>query len=82
VAKTAKQFLDPTLRHPAVKALICWQLSDKYSFWRGLAKDKSWLARPLPYDDNLQPKALWHTVAQALENAGPRPSSGTAGRAR
>ncbi|MGP9813783.1 endo-1,4-beta-xylanase [Rhodopseudomonas sp. NSM] len=82
VAQTAKRFLEPTLRHPAVKALITWQLADKYSFWRGMAKDKTWLARPLPYDDNLQPKPLWTTIAQALESAGPRAQPSTSGRSR
>jgi endo-1,4-beta-xylanase len=78
VAKTAQQFLEPTLRHPAVKALIAWELADKYSFWRGMAKDKSARpARPLPYDDALQPKPLWTTIAQALEQARRAPSPTT-----
>jgi endo-1,4-beta-xylanase len=70
VAATAQQFLQPTLRHPAVKALITWELADNYSFYRGMAKDKTARpARPLPYDDRLQPKPLWNTIAQSFESA-------------
>lgn len=82
VARMAQQFLEPTLRHPAVKALIAWELADKYSFWRAMAKDKTArLPRPLPYDDELQPKPLWTTIAQAFETARRAPSP-TTSRAR
>jgi len=70
VATTARQFLQPTLRHPAVKALIAWELADNYSFYRGMAKDRNTrLARPLPFDDQLQPKPLWNAIAQSFESA-------------
>jgi endo-1,4-beta-xylanase len=73
VAKTAQQFLEPTLRHPAVKALISWELADNYSFYRGMFRAKNptatRLPRPLPYDDRLQQKPLWDVIAQNFENA-------------
>src|ERR1700724_2046269 len=73
VARTAQQFLVPTLRHPAVKALITWELADNYSFYRGMARAKTpttaRLPRPLPYDDRLQAKPLWGAIAQAFESA-------------
>ena len=82
VAKTAQEFLQPTLRHPAVKALICWELADNYSFYRGMSQYKHTRpARPLPYDDHLQPKPLWHVIAQSLETAR-HPSLSTNGQAR
>ncbi|WP_249780943.1 endo-1,4-beta-xylanase [Bradyrhizobium sp. dw_78] len=81
VARTAQQFLEPTLRHPAVKAFITWELADKYSFYRGMAKDKTRLSRPLPYDDQLQPKPLWNVIAQSFENAR-RAKASTEGQAR
>ncbi len=82
VAKTARDFLQPTLRHPAVKALICWELADNYSFYRGMSKYKNTRpARPLPYDDHLQPKPLWHVIAQSFETAR-RPGPSTNGQAR
>jgi endo-1,4-beta-xylanase len=85
VARTAQQFLEPTLRHPAVKALITWELADNYSFYRGIARAKNptaaRLPRPLPYDDRLQAKPLWGAIAQAFESAR-RPDLSTNGRAR
>jgi endo-1,4-beta-xylanase len=85
VARTAQQFLEPTLRHPAVKALITWELADNYSFYRGMARAKNpttaRLPRPLPYDDRLQAKPLWGAIAQAFESAR-RPDLTTNGRAR
>ncbi|MBU6462969.1 MAG: endo-1,4-beta-xylanase [Bradyrhizobium sp.] len=68
VATAAREFLEPTLRHPAVKALITWELADKYSFYRGMSNDKNAArARPLPYDDRLRPKPLWNVIAQSFE---------------
>jgi endo-1,4-beta-xylanase len=85
VAKTAQQFLETTLRHPAVKALITWELADNYSFYRGIYRAKNptaaRLPRPLLYDDKLQAKPLWGAIAQAVESAR-RPDPSTNGRAR
>jgi endo-1,4-beta-xylanase len=85
VARTAQQFLATTLRHPAVKMLITWELADNYSFYRGIYRAKNPTAsrqpRPLPYDDKLQPKPLWNAIAQAFESAR-RPDASTSGRAR
>jgi endo-1,4-beta-xylanase len=85
VAGTARQFLATTLRHPAVKMLITWELADNYSFYRGIYHAKNptaaRLPRPLPYDDKLQAKPLWGTIAQAFESAR-RPDLSTNGRAR
>jgi endo-1,4-beta-xylanase len=85
VARTAQQFLEPTLRHPAVKALVAWELADNYSFYRSMAKSKNPLSarlpRPLPYDDQYRPKPLWATIAQALGNAR-RSAPSTQGQAR
>ncbi len=85
VARTARQFLEPTLRHPAVKALITWELADNYSFYRGIFRAKNptaaRLPRPLPYDDRLQTKPLWGAIAQAFQSAR-RPDPSTNGRAR
>jgi endo-1,4-beta-xylanase len=82
VAKTAQDFLQLTLRHPAVKALITWELADNYSFYRGMANYKHTRpARPLPYDDQLQPKPLWNAIAGSFEGAG-RSTTSTNGQAR
>jgi endo-1,4-beta-xylanase len=85
VARTAQQFLETTLRHPAVKALIAWELADHYSFYRAIYRTKNpaatRLPRPLPYDDKMQTKPLWGAIAQAFESAR-RPDLSTNGRAR
>src|SRR6267154_5697804 len=85
VARTAQQFLEPTLRHPAVKALITWELADNYSFYRGIYRAKNptaaRLPRPLPYDDKLRAKPLWGVIAQAFESAR-RPDLSTSGHKR
>jgi endo-1,4-beta-xylanase len=85
VARTAQQFLETTLRHPAVKALITWELADNYSFYRGIFRAKNptatRLPRPLPYDDRMQAKPLWGAIAQTFESAR-RPDHSTNGQAR
>jgi endo-1,4-beta-xylanase len=73
VAQTARRFLDTTLQHPAVKAVIAWELADNYSFYRGVALHKdpntTRFPRPLPYDDHLRRKPLWFAMADAFANA-------------
>jgi endo-1,4-beta-xylanase len=85
VARTAQQFLDTTLRHPAVKAVITWELADNYSFYTGIWRKNNpmsgRLPRPLPYDAQMQRKPLWFAIARAFENA-PRAAPYTSGGAR
>ena len=73
VADLAGRFLHNVLQIPAVKAIITWQLADKYSFYTGIAEHKDPDAvrrpRPLPYDDRLRRKPLWFSIAQAFEHA-------------
>ena len=85
VARAARQFLDTTLRHPAVKMVIAWELADNYSFYRGIYRARNPTAtrqpRPLPYDDKMQAKPLWTAIEQAFAGA-PRPDLSTNGRVR
>jgi endo-1,4-beta-xylanase len=85
VARTARQFLQTTLNHPAVKAVVTWELADKYSFYKGLALQKDpatkRLPRPLPYDEQLRPKPMWYAMAQSFEGAR-RSDAHTSGQAR
>ena len=73
VAGVAGRFLATVLPIPAVKAVICWQLGDRYSFYRGIARQKNPLAarlpRPLPYDDQLRRKPFWYAIAQSFAGA-------------
>jgi endo-1,4-beta-xylanase len=85
VARTAQQFLENALSHPAVKAVITWELADKYTFYKGLARQKDLTAtrlpRPLPYDERLQRKPMWYAMARSFESTR-RPDARTGGQAR
>lgn len=73
IADTAEKFLINTLRIPAVKMVIAWELADNYSFYTDAAKKKNPLAerlpRPLPFDDAMQKKPLWFAMARAFRNS-------------
>lgn len=73
IADTAEKFLTNTLRIPAVKMMIVWELADNYSFYTDAAKKKNPLAerlpRPLPFDDAMQKKPLWFAMARAFRNS-------------
>lgn len=80
VADRAHAFLRATLAVPAVTMVVTWGLSDRYSWWR----DPSVMAaygldhapRPLPYDESLRRKPLWHAMAAAFRDRhakGPAP---------
>lgn len=73
VAAFGGQFLDTALRNPAVKTLITWELSDAYSFYKGIWQKKHPLStrfpRPLPYDAQMQRTPLWHAIARSLAHA-------------
>lgn len=70
VAKTAEQFLTRILRVPAVKIVITWELSDKYSFYTDAARKKDpsaeRLPRPLPFDSGMKRKPLYFAMARAF----------------
>lgn len=54
VAATAAAFLDAMLGVPAVKMIVNWQLSDRYSWYRAIQPTHFWsnrTPRPLPFDD-------------------------------
>ena len=73
IAETAEKFLNNVLQVPAVKAVITWELADKYSFYTDAARQKDPLTqrlpRPLPYDAEMQKKPLWFAMARAFEKA-------------
>jgi endo-1,4-beta-xylanase len=67
VAAAARDWLDATLAAPHVHRLLCWGLSDRYSWLQdtGLRED-GLPRRVLPYDESLQPKALRAALVDAL----------------
>ena len=70
VAKRTHQFLSTVLKVPSVKTVICWQLSDRYSWYRNLARKENpnakRLPRPLPFDDALRPKPAYDAMIRAF----------------
>jgi endo-1,4-beta-xylanase len=74
VADFYARYLDAALEEPAVKAVVTWGLSDRYSWlndpYFAWAKRKDKLpARPLPYDEQLQPKPAFAGLQGALQRA-------------
>ena len=70
VADIYRRFLTASLRQPAVRAIVTWGLSDSFSWIAGYRPRKDGLAvRPLPFDDNLQPKQAYYAIAQSLQGA-------------
>jgi endo-1,4-beta-xylanase len=71
VADYARTYLDVALAEPAVKGLLTWGLSDRHTW----LNDEPWRrkdgvpARPLPYDDAMGRKPLWHAIARSLDTA-------------
>ncbi len=72
VAAVGRAFLDVALASPAVGSILCWGLSDRYS-WLSSYKDYQWpdgqLSRGLPLDSQLHRKPLWSAIAGAFEAA-------------
>jgi endo-1,4-beta-xylanase len=68
------RFLDATLAEPAVRAVLCWGLSDRHSWIRRARlpehrRADGALPRPLPFDEALRRKPMWHAIAAALDAA-------------
>lgn len=70
VAEIYRKFLTPTLRQPAVKAIVTWGLADSFSWIAGYRPRQDGLpVRPLPFDANFQPKAAFYAIAETLQSA-------------
>ena len=72
VASFAKAFLDVALDNPAMRSVLCWGLSDRYS-WLSNFKDYKWpdgqLSRGLPLDSGMHRKPMWDAIAAAFDAA-------------
>jgi endo-1,4-beta-xylanase len=72
VAAVAKAFLDVALDNPAMMSILCWGLSDRYS-WLSNFPEYKWpdgqLSRGLPLDAKMARKPLWDAIAAAFDAA-------------
>ena len=74
VADRYRDFLGVALAQPAVRALISWGLSDRYT-WLTTNSDKAFVrpdrlpARPLPFDAAFKPKPAFFAILDALRAA-------------
>ncbi len=77
VADTYRKFLEVALDEPAVKGLVTWGLSDRYSWYNNLDFNKfadfgradKLPSRPLPFDADFKPKPAFDVLVKALQNA-------------
>lgn len=72
VAAVARAFLDVALDNKAMGAVLCWGLSDRYS-WLSNFPEYKWpdgqLSRVLPLDAQMERKPLWDAIAAAFDAA-------------
>lgn len=74
VAAFGKAFLDVALDNPAVQSVLCWGISDRYS-WLSAYPEYKWpdgqLSRGLPLDGKMARKPFWDAIAGAFDAAPP-----------
>jgi endo-1,4-beta-xylanase len=66
VAATYRRFLDIALAFPAVKGVLTWGLSDRYTGLNRWPREDGWAVRGLPYDYCLQPKLARQEITNAF----------------
>ena len=71
VAAHAAGFLDAVLPVSSLSAFVTWELADQWSWLWHMVADKDpqagRLPRPLPFDDHLDRKPLWHSLARGFD---------------
>ncbi len=70
IAQAYEDFLTVALDEPAVKLIVTWGLSDRYTWLSDFHPRSDRAAvRPLLLDANLNRKLAWHAVARAIDQA-------------
>jgi endo-1,4-beta-xylanase len=70
IADVYRLYLDTALAEPALAAVITFGLSDRYAWLQEDYPRADWEPRrPLPFDDELQPKPDYDALQSALEDA-------------
>jgi endo-1,4-beta-xylanase len=73
VAELGGRYLDMMLSYPQLDGIVCWGLSDKYSWLQeNWVREDGQPKRPCPYDDAMQAKPLRAAIAASLKAASPR----------
>jgi endo-1,4-beta-xylanase len=75
VAARYLSYLNFMLQFKALKAVVTWGLTDRFTWLASIHPRRDGLpVRPLPYDSDLNPKPAWEAIHQAFE-AAPRHSA-------
>jgi endo-1,4-beta-xylanase len=70
IADAYKRYLDVTLTEPAVKSVMTFGLSDRYTWLQeDYPREDGAPRRPLPFDEDLQPKPALDALSHALDDA-------------
>ena len=73
VADAYQAYLDVVLDEPAVKAVMTFGLSDRYTWLEeDYPRDDGATRRPLPFTADLHPKPAYHALKDSLSQAEPR----------
>jgi endo-1,4-beta-xylanase len=68
VADTYRRYLDVALDEPAVVSLVTFGLSDRYTWLQeDYPREDGAPRRPLPFDEDLEPKSSFTALASSLE---------------
>jgi endo-1,4-beta-xylanase len=74
VAAFARAYLDIMLSYPQLNDLLCWGLTDRYSWLRSFEpRPDGQATRGLPYDADFRAKPLYVALRDALAAAPVRP---------
>jgi endo-1,4-beta-xylanase len=70
VADVYRRYLDVALDEPAVKVVMTFGLSDRYTWLQeDTPREDGAPRRPLPFDENMRPKPAYHALRRAFANA-------------
>lgn len=70
IAEVYRNYLDTVLPDPAVKSVLTWGVTDRYTWLNGPTQKKKQPnrpQRPLPFDDNYQPKEAFFAMRDCFD---------------